>query len=149
MKSTVIASVMMAMSFGLIGGRTVVDISTGPHHPLSPEFRGMVVKELGYDREKKKIFQDVRSATPNSIRARWSAKITRGGRIICVGGGIAPYEGLLSGSRAYFTPIDWAGQTPNNTCPEGLQRGDVLLANWEHSDGSGLVRSVSKTIRIE
>lgn len=144
MKTTISAALFLAAGFGAVAGRTGVDIAVGPPAALPPDFRSMVVKELGYDAETGRVFQNVHSATKHGITATWSAKITRNGTIICVGGGIAPYNSAPNAARTYYSPVDWAGQTPGGLCPKTLQSGDVLLGNWEHRDGKGLTRSVSK-----
>ena len=146
MKATISAALLIAAGVGAVAGRTGVDIAAGPPAALPPDFRGMVVSELGYDPETRKIFQNVHSATKHSITAIWSAKITRDGEVICVGGGTAPYNAKSNAERTFYAPVDWAGQTPRQLCPDALQSGDVLLANWEHRDGKGLTRSVAKRI---
>lgn len=148
MKTTIYALAVISGTMGAVAGRTGAEFAIGAPHAVPPDFRGMVVAELDYNAERKMIFQKVHSATNKSIRAHWSAKITRAGEIICVGGGIAPYEGASTAKRSYFKPVDWAGNTPGGGCPEALQNGDILTANWEHRDGQGLTRSVSKTVRI-
>ena len=148
MKTTSSAALFLAAGFGAVAGRTGVDIAVGPPSPVPADFRGMVVQELGYNHETGEIFQNVHSLTNHSIRADWSAKIIRNGKPICVGGGTAPYAAAQNAIKTYYKPIDWAGQTPGQQCPDALKSGDVLLANWEHKDGNGLTRSVSKRIIV-
>lgn len=149
MKTTIYALALISGTMGAVAGRTGAEFAIGVPHAVPPDFRGMVVAELDYDPTKKMVFQKVHSVTKDPIRASWSAKITRNGEIVCVGGGIAPYEGVNNAERIYFKPVDWAGNTPGGLCPEALKSGDVLIANWEHRDGSGLTRSVSKRLVLD
>lgn len=86
-----------------------------------------------------KFRQHIQPIGGDVITGRWSAKITRGTRHLCGGGGTAPYDG-----KPYeFDPDQWTG----DQCPP-LRTGDRATGVWEWVGHDGLTRRISAVVVI-
>jgi hypothetical protein len=96
--------------------------------------RTMTVLELSYSDGH---FRQHIGVTNGPIRAAWAARIARGERTLCTGGGESTYTGL----PLVFTPNEWTG----DTCPE-IQPGDVATGTWEWRTREGNIDSISSSL---
>lgn len=114
---------------------TAVDLAG---EAFTPPTRIMALESLRYENGQ---FIQKHSVEGGPIRATWSASVKRNGRVLCSGGGSAPYDGH---APADFTPSEWT----RDNCPD-LQSGDVGLAVWEYRLKNGTLVSVSGRVVIE
>ena len=105
----------------------------------APEPAGMRLIELRY--EDGLFYQEHLVYGAETIRAEWAAKIVRGDRFLCVGGGTSAYE---NGGSPLMTPSYWTG----GECPE-VQPGDIATATWEYVDENNVRRRIGAEITIE
>lgn len=104
-----------------------------------PDIAHMELLTLTY--ENGEFYQEHEITGAEFIRADWAAKIVRGDRFLCVGGGTSLYR---NGGSPKMTPSYWAG----DDCPE-LQAGDVASATWEYVDEQNVRRRIGAEIVIE
>lgn len=147
MKFTVISAIIVSAVVGAVSGKGVSQFYLDANPPR-PELRAMVVKNLSYDDKTGLITQQVFAVGADSIAATWAAKIERGGHILCSGGGSSVYSNQRVGRPVSFSPQDWT-ESPVKKCPDRLKPGDILSATWEHKDGLGLLRSVSRRVTVK
>lgn len=75
-----------------------------------------------------------------TIRGEWTAQISRGDRILCNGGSVAPYQG----KSKVMTPDQWTG----SRCPDMLLPTDTAFASWDYTDEQGIKITISKEFQL-
>ena len=86
-----------------------------------------------------KFHQRVRPINTKVVRAKWAAKITRSGEILCSGGGIGIYQDKVS----IMNEDIWTG----GNCPP-LKTGDLAIASWTYETVNGHNVTISGEVKI-
>lgn len=119
-----------------VGAGNVVEKATKPPAPIS-----MHLKDLRF--ENGEFAQSFRIMGADAIGADWTAKITRGERILCSGGGRSAYSNNTEGEFARMSPSDWT----NAKCPKS-KPGDVGLATWTYRTTEGYFVTISGEVTV-
>jgi hypothetical protein len=98
---------------------------------------GAVVVDLHFDGMF--VHQHIEPQGVPVLSMGWAAKISRGDKPLCSGGGRAPYDGKPD----KYTPTEWAG----SECPP-LLAGDRGVAVWTFIDANGNPASISRSFTV-